>query len=122
MYDPTPGFDDMTDDAERFAEMHPRTDRFRPLDVEGVGVVQARKPLPGSVPALAMSANSKIKLDSKIEYLTLFVQNHLAPGEFERLLVGTMEDTLPANTVQLVARAIGTWGTARPTQPSSASR
>ena len=118
MYDPPPGFDDMIGDAE----LTPPDGPFTPLDVPEVGEVIARRPMPNAVPALAMSTNAKIDALARQNYLTLFVQNHLDTGEYERLLAAMMEGDLPADTIGRVARTIATWGTARPTSPSPASR
>lgn len=115
MYDPPDSFDDMLGDAELVAQAGP----FKPLDVPGVGVVKARRPLPNAVPALAMSSNAKLDAVTQQGYLTLFIQNHLDDGEFDRILFEMIEGDLPANAVGRIARAIATWGTARPTLPSS---
>lgn len=117
MFDPPPGYDDMAGDADAF----PCDPHFHPLEVPGVGVVQARRPMPKSVPALAMAANSKIELTSRSDYLVLFVSNHLAEGELERVYVEMITQDLPPDTIERIARAVATWGTARPTQPSSRS-
>lgn len=117
MHDPPDSFDDMLGDAE----LQPFTGPFAPLDVPGVGVVSARRPMPNAVPVLAMSVNAKIDVADKQGYLTLFLQNHLATGEHERILVTMMDGDLPVDSMGRVARAIATWGTARPTLPSSRS-
>lgn len=88
---------------------------YRPLEVPEVGTVLARPPMPRSTAALAMSANAKIDATARKEYLTLFVRNHLADGEYDRLLIAMMNDEAPADTIGRVAREISTWGTARPT-------
>ena len=112
-----PGFTDLLDDAER----SPLTGPYEKLDVNGVEVVLARRPMPGSCAALAQAANSKIKVESKIDYLGLFARNHLAPGELERVIFAQMRSEMPADAVQVIARSIATWGTARPTRRSSRS-
>lgn len=115
MFDPPPGYDDMVGDADLF----PATSSYAELDVPGVGTVQARRPLPNAIPALAMAANAKIELTSRADYLVLFVRNHLAPGELERTYVEMITGSHPPDTIERIARAVATWGTARPTQPSS---
>lgn len=118
MYEPPPGFDDMLGDAE----LVPMEGPFRTLEVPGVGSVLARRPMPRSTAALAMSANAKIDATARQDYLTLFVRNHLADGEYERLMVAMINGEAPPDTLGRVARSISTWGTARPMLPSSASR
>lgn len=115
MYDPPDSFDDMLGDAELATVASPYTE----LDVPEVGTVRARRPLPNAVPALAMSSNAKIDAVAQNGYLTLFVQNHLDDGEHERILYEMMTGDLPADSIGRIARAIATWGTARPTSPSS---
>jgi hypothetical protein len=118
MFDPPPGDADMLGDAEH-ADVAPV--RYSDLDIEDVGVVRARRPLPNAVPALAMAANAKLDIGARADYLVLFVRNHLAPGELERVYVEMITGDMPADAVERIARAVATWGTARPTQPSSRS-
>lgn len=117
---PPPGFEDMLGDADD----HPSSadGPFHPLYVEGVGTVQARKPMPNAIPALAMAANADIPGIKRTSHHERFVRNHVAPGEADRLLVGMMRGELPHDTYSLVGSSIATWGTARPTWPSSISR
>ena len=104
------------------AETAPHSDRFDDLEVDGVGVVRARRPMPNAVPALASAANSKIEAASRVDYLVLFVRNHLDAGELERIYHLMITGDAPADSVERIARAVATWGTARPTLPSSPSR
>ncbi|AOQ28600.1 hypothetical protein SEA_DERPP_38 [Mycobacterium phage Derpp] len=122
VYEPPPGYDDCESDADDFPT--PANAAYRELDVEGVGILHARKPLPNAIPALAGAANSKVKPAARLDYLTVFIQNHLAPGEYETLLAKMMdpETELPEDTVLRVSRAIATAGSARPTRRSSTSR
>ena len=89
-----------------------------------MGTFNARKPLPNAIPALAGAANAKVSMASRMDYLTLFVRNHLAPGEYEELLARMLDpdNDIPDDAVLRVSRAIATTGTARPTVPSSTSR
>lgn len=112
-----PGFTDLDDDAER----SPDTGPYHELNVPGVGIIKARRPMPGSAAALAMAANSKLPNLAKLDHLGRFAVNHLAPGELERIIVAQMSDAMPADAVQVIARSIATWGTARPTRRSSRS-
>lgn len=115
MYDPPAGYEDLESDAEEMALPIKRYE----LEVPGVGTIMAAKPLPFSAAALAMTANAKIPLTSQIGYLNLFVRNHIGDDAYEKLLVDMMEGHAPTEALGLVARAIATWGTARPTSPSS---
>lgn len=122
MYDPPPGHIDCESDGEDHPT--PPDHPYRELEVDGVGILHARKPLPNAIPALAGAANSKITAQSRIDYLDVFVQNHLAEGEFEGLLARMMDPDLdmPPDTMLRVSRAIATVGSARPTRRSSTSR
>lgn len=116
MYDPPPGYADMEADGENAPAVINPT--YHELEVEGVGVIHARRPLPNSVPALAGAANAKISDRSRLDHLTLFIQNHLDPGEFVGLLAQMTDPEaadMPEDAMLRVSRAIATAGTARPT-------
>lgn len=117
--DPPAGYDDMLGDAE---QVEGKAHLYHPVKVEGVGTIMARKPMPNSIPALAMAANSKIDSRGQCDYLMLFVQNHVPDLQLESLLLGMMRGEYPQDTMSRVTKAISTWGTARPTQPSSTCR
>lgn len=121
MYEPPAGYDDCEADGEDFPT--PEDRKFHAIAVEDVGVIHARKPLPNAIPALAGAANAKIDSLRRVDYLDVFVQNHLAPGEFEGLLHKMMEPdgNMPPDAMLRVSRAIATAGTGRPTRPSSCS-
>lgn len=118
MFSPPPGYADCEADAEIDQDHRGDTaSKYHEIDVAEVGIIHARRPLPNAIPALANAANAKISAQSRIDYLDLFVQNHLAPGEFEALLARMMDpdaDT-PTDAMLKVSRAIATAGTARPT-------
>ena len=97
MYDPPPGYADMEGDADSWREVCQEGWSWRDLDVEGVGVVSARRPMPNAIPALASAANSKIDAQARVDYLVLFVRNHLAPGEMERIYHGMITGDTPAD-------------------------
>ncbi|QHB37773.1 hypothetical protein I5G63_gp032 [Mycobacterium phage Imvubu] len=122
MYDPTPGYIDCESDGEDHPT--PPGHPYRELDVPGVGVIHARKPLPNAIPALAGAANAKVTPGTRIDQLDIFIQNHVADGEFEALLARMMDpdEEMPPDTMLRVSRAIATAGTARPTRRSSTSR
>lgn len=115
-FEPPAGYDDCEADAERSPA---NSGPFRAIEVADVGVIHARRPLPNAIPALSGAANPKVSDTSRIGYLNLFVQNHLAPGEYESLLARMMDpDTvgdMPPDTMLRVSRAIATAGSARPT-------
>lgn len=117
MYDPPPGYDDLFFDAG--GDAPPLDPKYSELEVPGVGTVLARPPMPNAAGALAMAARSNIEVTSQVDYLGLFVRNHLAPGEMARLLFGQMDGRFPTDTIQQVAKAVSVWGTARPTRRSS---
>jgi hypothetical protein len=122
MYDPPPGYEDCEADAD--AHPTPPGWPYRELEVDGVGTLHARRPLPNAIPALAGAARSKISPESRIDHLDIFVQNHLADGEFEQLLASMMDpdQDMPPDTMLRVSRAIATAGSARPTRRSSTWR
>lgn len=105
MFDPPHGYADLEGDAA----LGPGS---AVLEVPEVGPVQAYRPRPASLPALvaAATAPSSQQLDLTLQ----FVQNHLAEGELERITVAMMAGTAPANSIERIARAVTTWGTARP--------
>jgi hypothetical protein len=115
MYDPPPGYSDMEGDADTALY----SERFDDLEVEGVGVVSARRPMPNAVPALAAAANAQLEAQIRMDYVVLFVRNHLAEGELERIYHNMITGDTPADSIERIARAVATWGTARPTSPSS---
>lgn len=119
---PPAGYDDCESDAEDAVIISPR---YREIDVPGVGILHARKPMPNAIPNLANAANSKISEQGRIDHLNRFIQNHLAPDEYEQLLARMMSpddgEELPDDAVLRVSRSIATGGTARPTVPSSTS-
>lgn len=110
MFDPPPGYADMIGDAETAAP----SERYEPLLVPEVGTVTARRPMPNATAALAMAANPALTDTERSDYLVRFVSEHLHPDELERVYVAMMIGDAPSNSIDLVARAITTWGTARP--------
>lgn len=117
MYDPPPGYDDMFGDAE----FGPYREIFHDLDVPEIGTFRARRPMPNAVPALAMAANAKIDMQARADYVVLFVRNHLGEGELERVYHAMITGGMPPDSFERIARSVATWGTARPTSPSSLS-
>jgi hypothetical protein len=118
MYDPPAGYQDFLADAEN----NDRGDGpMYPLHVEGVGTIQARKPIPGSAAPLGAAGRSKIPDREKLGYLNLFVRNHIGADQYEQLLERMMTDDAPADTMPRIVEAITTRGTARPTKRSSHS-
>lgn len=117
MYDPPPGYDDLAGDSET-AQFYPHFDY---LEVEGVGRVRARRPMTNAIHNLAMAANSDIDPSSRSDYVVLFVRNHLDDGELARIYHDMITGDTPADSIERIAKAVATWGTARPTLPSSPS-
>lgn len=118
-FDPPPGYDDALDDAESV----PLRPNFHRIKVPEVGWISARKPMPNAVASLAMVGNPKLKLEARAEFMMLFVRNHLDEGELDRVLYRMLTSpTAHPHTIEKIAQAVATWGTARPTSPSSRSR
>lgn len=118
MFSPPTGYVDCEADADIDQERRGDVEtKYREIDIPGVGLIHARRPLPNAIPALSNAANAKIAANSRVDYLVIFVQNHLAPGEAADLLARMLDpDTdLPSDTMLRVSRAIATAGTARPT-------
>ena len=129
MYSPPAGYVDCEADADADQERRsqvvvPISAAYREIDVPGVGVLHTRRPLPNAIPALANAANAKITGQARVDYIDIFIQNHLKPGEFEELLARMIDpdEEMPVDTMLRVSRAIATAGTARPTRRSSTSR
>lgn len=120
-FDPPAGYDDCEADGEAAP---PNTGKFHTIEVPGVGTLRARRPLPNAIPTLSTAANAKVNDATRMGHLNLFIQNHLAPGEYEALLARMIDpdNDLPPDAVLRVSREIATAGTARPTRPSSTSR
>lgn len=114
VYSPPASFTDAFSDAEEA----PPTGNFRELEVRGVGVFWARKPMANAAGALGNAVNAKISDEERNNYIGLFVQNHLADESWDDLIEGMMTGQYPADAVGEVCRAITTWGTARPTRRS----
>lgn len=112
MREPPPGYDDILGDADGVPDP---PGPYHSIEVEGVGPVRARKPMPNAVPNLAHSVAAHIDNQARADHLTRFVRNHLEYGEADRLLQGMIMGDLPAETYSLVGQAIATWGTGRPT-------
>ena len=110
MYDPPAGYDDFLGDAE----LVPARGDHRPREVETVGEVLLRRPLPSAAAALAMAGNPKLSMVDRSAYLSLFVESHLDEGEHERLLSSMISGELPDDTFERISRSLATWGTARP--------
>ena len=110
MFDPPAGYLDLIGDAETA----PFSERFEPLVVAEVGVLTARRPMPSGLADLAMAANPEVADVDRADYLVQFVQRHLHSDELERVYVAMMAGEAPADSIERIARAIATWGTARP--------
>lgn len=112
MYEPPPGYGDMVGDA---SDVVPPIPRYRTLFVDDkVGEVQALKPMPTAVPTLAMAGRDKATEDDRLNYLVMFVLDHIGEDEYERLVLEQMTLGRPQDTIGRVARALLLWGTERP--------
>lgn len=105
-----PGYDDFLDDARET----PIDGDYEMLDVRGVGPVYARRPKPRSAAALAQASNGKISNVERVDYLHLFIGDHLPPDDVEKLLQRMIDNEIPADSLQRTVSAVATWGTARP--------
>lgn len=85
-----------------------------PLQVPGVGVLLARKPRPRSLATLARAYDDDTKPPERNRWLNQFLTDHTDRLDFERVLSAVADETLPADSVERVFRAIVTWGTQRP--------
>ncbi|AYB70579.1 hypothetical protein SEA_SERENDIPITOUS_37 [Mycobacterium phage Serendipitous] len=113
-FEPPAGYVDCEADAEASP---PNAGPFHEIEVADVGVMHARRPLPNAIPALSSAASPKVSEVNRLGYLNLFVQNHLADGEYEALLARMLDpdEDVPPDAMLRVSRAIATAGTARPT-------
>lgn len=114
MFDPPSGVDDLACDVEDSIESSPR---YRELIVDRLDgyIVSARRPSPRACHAISMAANSKIGTERQADHLTLFIRHHLTDESYVGIMAAMVEGTLPADALTEVARALATWGTARPT-------
>ncbi|UJE15687.1 hypothetical protein SEA_LIGMA_32 [Gordonia phage Ligma] len=114
MFDPPSGEADLEGDVADTADA---PTRYRDLEVGKLNfTVSARRPSPRSCHAISMAANAKIGTGAQMDHLTLFVRHHLTDESYESILHGILIEELPADALTEVARALATWGTARPTR------
>lgn len=105
-----PGYDDFLDDARALAP----TGDFEPIAVPAVGLIHARRPQPRSAAALAQASNGKLKGPERVDYLHLFLGEHVPSDDVEKLLQRMVDGEIPADALQRVVSGVATWGTARP--------
>lgn len=105
-----PGYDDFLDDARAILA----SGDYEILEIPRVGLVTARRPCPRSAAALAQASNGKITNMERVDYLHMFVGEHLPAEEVESILARMIDGDLDQNAVQRVVQAVATWGTARP--------
>lgn len=119
MYNPPEGYVDFLDDVSRsLREYGP----YLVHDIPDVGQFRIRRPIPKSLAALGSAVAAKISDAERTNYIGLFVQNHVEPDDFDDLLAGMITGKYPVDAISQVCKSISTWGTARPTVPSSTSR
>lgn len=110
MFAPPPGYEDMLADAEESIY----SSAWVSLDVPRIGTVKARRPMPAAAARLAMAANPKEGHARQTEHLMKFVADHVTIEDIERVYFAMMMDDAPADSIERLARAVATWGTARP--------
>ncbi|WP_286932134.1 hypothetical protein [Microbacterium sp.] len=121
------GYADLCSDADDAPPLGP----VRDLHVDQVGVVRARKPMPRSAAVLTAAVQpqfpahvprrdrDRLRDQMAGEAAERFLRDHLADGEYERLIDAMIDGQAPADTLTRVLEGIATWGTGRPTSPSS---
>lgn len=94
--------------------------RWHVLTVEGL-TLRVRKPAPTAIKALNAATGKGSSAELRKDSMTLFVQHHLHPEDWELMLVTMVDPEQAFSTATLgeVMRRIATLGTARPTVPSS---
>jgi hypothetical protein len=105
-----PGYDDFMADAQA---IDPAGD-YDIVNVRGIGPIHARHPKPRSAAALAQASNGKLKNAERVDYLHLFLSEHLPPEDVEKLLQRMIDGEIASDTMQRVVSGVATWGTARP--------
>lgn len=117
MYEPPPSYVDFDSDVE---DAGLPTSLYRTFELPDYGPVQARKPQPAAVTLLVAATNSKASDEFRNEANVQFLQRHVAPDDFERIMFRMVTGEVPeAFSLGKVVEALATWGTARPTPPSS---
>lgn len=119
-YDPPPGDVDLYSQVE---DLDDGAGRWQDITVKGV-TVRACKPGPAALKSLTAATNSSASAVFRNDMTTLFVQQHLHPDDWERVLVLMVDpaEDFDIRSLGEVMKSIATLGTARPTGPSSASR
>lgn len=79
-----------------------------------IGAVQAVRPGAAGIATLAMSSNPDASPQERLNYLVRFVADHIDPADLERIYFDMMVGSLASDAVERIARALATWGTARP--------
>lgn len=110
MFEPPAGYDDLLADAETA----PVAGGFVAHPIEGLGVVNLRRPGPRAAAALAMSVRPKIDPATRLGYLEMFVCDHTEDGYFITMLGDMIDAKVPDDALGRLARAVATFTTARP--------
>jgi hypothetical protein len=110
MFDPPAGFIDLLADATRT----PNDGELFTLEVNHVGSLSARKPMPRSAAALAMATTSTVPVAQQTLHFTTFVVEHVDADDYEQLCLQMAHGDIVEDAVRRIGRAIATWGTARP--------
>lgn len=123
---PAPAFDPPPSDADLYSQVDDIEEgpgRWHEITGQGF-TVRARKPAPTALKALGAATSSSVSKQMQSDMVTVFVQHHLHPADWEMLLVWMMDPAVDFDMKSLgeVMRRIATLGTARPTGRSSRSR
>lgn len=111
MYEPPAGYLDLESDAATL----PVVGQLEDLEIPGVGTVRARRPAPRSAAALAWATNHKLDEATRQAHLVAFVYGLVDEDDLDTLLVELITaETIPVEAMGQLARALSTWGTARP--------
>ncbi|AUM17351.1 hypothetical protein CSW53_13000 [Rhodococcus ruber] len=120
MFDPPPSDADLFSQIE---DVEQGAGRWHSITVEGI-TLRARKPQPTALRSLTAATSKSVGAAMRNDMVTLFVQDHLDPESWERLLVHMLDPATDFDVKSLgeVMKRIATLGTNRPTVPSSVSR
>jgi hypothetical protein len=83
-------------------------------------LIQVRKPQPAALQAFSMAASKYTPDEIKVQMMTLFVQRHISPLSYQRMLERMMnpDDNFTVDDFGRVIEKIATLDTARPIEPS----
>lgn len=109
-FDPPPGYADFFGDAELF----PGDDRYGYVDVPRVGGLRFRHLTPASGVHLVRAASGRFNDTARSDAMMALVSSHVPEEELGRIAEAMMDGAGVEDSTLRIARAITTWGTARP--------